>query len=975
MPLRRPLLIRLATALLVAVLAVPALAAETEIVGLLAVAIEPAVAKDLGLSPEQLDKLQTLADSREMKGMTQAMKVANLPRAEQVAKLAEFRSESERLAFEVLSAEQTAKLRQVAADREDAALKPVEKSTEPTAEKLTAEVAEDAEMETVITPPSSDQKEEVIDEKPATRPLSDEAPAAKVPNDGKLSFNFKQQPWDDVIRWFADQAGLSLIVDQTPPGSLTYRDDRRYTPAEALDVLNGVLLTKGYTLVRKDRMLLVIDLEQDIIPPNVVTDVPLAQLDERGEYELVRVLVDLGDVDATTAADSLTRLTGPQGTVVVLPEAKMLQITEAAGRIRTMLAVIEAMKRSATPVMNAEAELRSYPLGGADGATALAILQTLLEGTGSARLAVDQQTGSLIALATPSEHLAIKQTLEKLQTDGRRVDVIPVKKVNATTAAALVNRLFNPVVGDAKTRDPNAPVIEADRYSEALLVRGTADQVRQVRELVSQLDASDLTAADGSARGPVRTLPISGPELQRALEQIENVWPTLRENPLRVTKPGQGIPSFRPGSDVERELKEGDDPLDMLYGEPTGSKPAARRSTETSSRTTSSPSKNSPFRFAVQPADAAAEEANGPAPIYISPGESSTVIASRDPEALDALEDLLASVFDMQTTGSREYAVFYLKFSEASTAAALLNSIFGGESGGGGGSLMGDLAGAALGGGAGGDLVGDLLGMGGGASDSVSFSSVSVDIVPDIRLNALYVYATPQDLQTVNRLLRVIDQPRGPDRIESVGVPRLIKLYNTEVADVSKVVREVFADRLGSSGGGGQPSPQEFLKALQGGEKGADDQEPEKMTIGIDERSNSIVVRSSEPLFEEVKTLVEKLDRAGVERPVSTRVVSLRNTGSEALKETLVSLLGDKAVLGTGSAPAAQNDQSRQQSGRGGETNNIDGERQRREIQQRIEGFRQMREMMERARGGGGGGRGGRGGGGGPPGGGGRGGR
>ena len=76
MPLRRPLLTRLATALLAAVLAVPALGAETEIVGLLAVAIEPAVAKDLGLSDEQLEKLQTLADAREMKGMTQAMKVA-----------------------------------------------------------------------------------------------------------------------------------------------------------------------------------------------------------------------------------------------------------------------------------------------------------------------------------------------------------------------------------------------------------------------------------------------------------------------------------------------------------------------------------------------------------------------------------------------------------------------------------------------------------------------------------------------------------------------------------------------------------------------------------------------------------------------------------------------------------------------------------------------------------------------------------
>ncbi|CAE7452297.1 unnamed protein product, partial [Symbiodinium sp. CCMP2456] len=509
----------------------------------------------------------------------------------------------------------------------------------------------------------------------------------------------------------------------------------------------------------------------------------------------------------------------------------------------------------------------------------------------------------LIALATPSEHLAIQQTLEKLQTDGRRVDVIPVKKVNPTTAAALVNRLFNPTVGDAKTRDPNAPVIEADRYSDALLVRGTADQVRQVREL-----------------------------LQRALEQIETLWPTYRENPLRVTNPGQGIPSFRPGAEVERELEQGDDPLDMLYGEPASQEQPPRRSTKPNSRTTSAPTTGSPFRFAAQPgetAEEAAEETDGAEPIYISPGVGSTVIASRDAEALDALEDLLASVLDMQTTGGKEYAVYYLKFSEATTAAALLTTIFGGDSGGGGGSLMGDLAGAAMGGGAGGDLVGDLLGMGGGATDSVGFSSVSVDIVPDVPLNALYVYATPQDLQTVNRLLRVIDQPRGPDRIESVGVPRLIKLYNTEVSEVATVVRQVFEDRIGSSaGGGGQPSPQELLRALQGGEKGANDQEPEKMSIGIDERSNSLVVRSSEPLFEEVKTLVEQLDRAGVERPVSTRVVSLRNTGSEALKETLVSLLGDKAVV-SGETPAAQNDQSRRESGRGESNNNDDADRQR----------------------------------------------
>lgn len=900
--------------------------AESELVGVLAVALEPAVARELGLNAEQLGQLQAIADEREMKGMARAIKLAKLPRDERVARLAEFRAESERLALALLTAEQGAKLREVAAGRDDAALAPGTKVTTQNTEKTETKVVEEA------AEPALEGAREGAAPPTSVDAATGEAPAVPTPpGDGPLSFNFTRQPWGEVIRWFADRAGLSLVVDQVPPGSLTYRDDRAYTPAEALDVLNGVLLTKGFTLVRKDRMLLVIDLEQDAIPPNAVTDVPVEELARRGEYELVRVLVDLGEVDATAAADSLTRLVGPQGAVVVLPEARMLQVTETAGRIRTMLRVIEGMRRAASPSAAEGAELRSYPLGGADAATTLTILQSLLEGSATARLAVDDQTRSLIALATAAEHVAIGETLERLQTDGRRVEVIPVRAVDPLTAAALVNKLFNPGKGEDKKPDPNAPVVEPDRGGGALLVRGAADQVRQIRELVERLDAPVASAPPGE-RGPVRNLPVTGAELEQVLEQLRTVWPTLRSNPLRLTSPVEGLPSFRPGAEVERELREGEDPLDRLDDLSPAEEEAPRGA---------SAGQRSPFRFVNE----GVGEDEG-AEIVIAPGVGSTVIASSDVEALDLFEELLATLLGDTAGGGREYAVFYLKFADAPTAAALLGSLFGGESGG--GSLVGDLAGAAIGG-QGGDLVGDLLGMGGG-SDGVGFSSVSVDVVPDVRLNALYVYAAPDDLELVHRLLRVIDQPRGPDRVESIGVPRLIRLENSDVDDVAAVVRQVFEDRIGAGGGGaGQPSPQEFLRALQGGEKGADDQEPERMTVGVDQRSNSLVVRSSEPLFEEVRTLVEQLDRAGVERPVATRVVSLRNTGSEALRETLLSLLGDKAAP-AGQGGAASTGGSNPTPGQPAAAPGADADRARRELQERVERFRDVQRMFERMR-------------------------
>ena len=67
----------------------------------------------------------------------------------------------------------------------------------------------------------------------------------------KLRFNFRFQKWADVLDWFARQAGMALVMDQPPQGAFTYSDNRAYSPTEAIDLLNSVLLTKGFTLLQR----------------------------------------------------------------------------------------------------------------------------------------------------------------------------------------------------------------------------------------------------------------------------------------------------------------------------------------------------------------------------------------------------------------------------------------------------------------------------------------------------------------------------------------------------------------------------------------------------------------------------------------------------------------------------------------------------------------------------------------------------
>jgi type II secretory pathway component GspD/PulD (secretin) len=354
------------------------------------------------------------------------------------------------------------------------------------------------------------------------------------------------------------------------------------------------------------------------------------------------------------------------------------------------------------------------------------------------------------------------------------------------------------------------------------------------------------------------------------------------------------------------------------------------------------------------------------------------LIASQDLEALDDFETLLTTIANRATTGGREFAVYYLRYAKATTIAETVTEIFGGGGGaGGGGGLLGDIAGAALGGGAAGDLMGNLLGLGGGGGVT---ALGAIDVVPDSRLNALIVRGKSEDLDTLEQLLQILDQPGSPEEVEVEAPPRLIPVYNTSAAYIQGVVQQVYQDRLRTGAGQRrEPTPEELIRALRGGGRGrgSNDREQEeatKMSIGIDTNSNSLVVRAPDPLFEEVKRLVETLDTVEPNLQTATQIISLKATSPSAVQNALSALFGEsvqvtQSTAGGSGRPAAGTGGARP----GGATP---------DDARRMQFFQQMqraREMRGGGRGGGGPGggtqgRGGRGGRGGPSGGGGRGG-
>jgi len=251
--------------------------------------------------------------------------------------------------------------------------------------------------------------------------------------DQSLRFNFRGQPWADVLDWFARQADLSLVMDKSPSGAFTYTNNRSYSPTEAIDLLNSVLLTKGFTLLQRGRMLILVDLSDDL-PTNLIPRVPPDEIAEHGDFEIISVLFPLGGRPADQVVKEIQPLIGQYGSCVGLPQTGQLLVTETAGKMQAISILISSIPLPKRPEKKPEPEkkpdppppvLEIYPVTNTTPTAAVELLSMLF---GGAKFTVDEETEKVMAYARPKEHEAIKRAIEQMEAN-RAPDNQPLLEV------------------------------------------------------------------------------------------------------------------------------------------------------------------------------------------------------------------------------------------------------------------------------------------------------------------------------------------------------------------------------------------------------------------------------------------------------------------------------------------------------------------------------------------------------------------
>ena len=586
------------------------------------------------------------------------------------------------------------------------------------------------------------------------------------------------------------------------------------------------------------------------------------------------------------------------------------------------------------------------------------VLQSMMSGR-DINLDFDETTNRIHLRGRPADHEDVLEVIEKTGRGSENFSVFRLNVMDAEEAKEKIEEAFGLGMDDAA----DAPTI-TELPQERLVIRGNPAMVSEIVQMLSQIDVpfqrepgtrTEERRISMSASEVDRTMQMLSdiaPSL-RLNNQIEVVMPgeqswkfnrnnrafeihrgeeimreaEERQRTLYGNEPESGDGDSTP-SEIKRDdsTKENDRPEEstkkdtVLFLPPTVIRLKNATPIRISKQTRNNVFQTVSTRQQEQPQQEEHQNGSGlssneqdevdsvpGAPITLYVSDRGITIHTKDLDAGDLLEDLIMDELG-RTSTDENMTLFLLRYREAADAKAQLEQYLGlgGGGGGGGGGMSGMMGGFmrnALPGGAG-DMASALLGGGGGGSSggsSIRELVGDVTIVADAKQYSLLISALTEDMQLIEQLIDLIDQPTAIQNPNPNGQTRLIRINYIDPEKLEEMVRANLAAVLRSSeeasgqnnrGGNAEARmQQQMMRTLLGGGGGrgggAPEQEAPKASLSVDTRNNMLVVTGPLFIYEQINEFVQLVDRRIDRAPQVNDMVSVGDIDINLLAEIL----------------------------------------------------------------------------------------
>lgn len=509
---------------------------------------------------------------------------------------------------------------------------------------------------------------------------------------------------------------------------------------------------------------------------------------------------------------------------------------------------------------------------------------------------------SIMVWATPNDQFQIAGYIKGVNEGTGAGTTANISVIgDATDLASKLTTMF----GDtAKTQ--GVPTILADTNTNAIIVKGTASQVAEVRAAIHTIEGTTPGPAGGSTGAGLRSN-----ERQRVIyldkggaaalaAELEKSLKLLRKNPVNRQVPGETEEQPKKDEPKKPPVKPMDKPDARGNTVPSwyaaGAKPAGddapvllvtdppQQPQDKQDKPADDKKPKSPIfdPQADKPKAAPAPEPGAPPPINIVAVGNKLIITSDDPEAL-ALATDLARLYTKTPRDPAEFTVIKLRTAVAADAARILDEAFNGprpqnQQGNqfpfGRNNINAMFPFAAP-----------------GSTAPTNPTEGRIRVVADTSSNSLLVSANPLDMARIRQLLdKAIDatekDPRG------LIQTHFVKLEYANADEVADVIRQVYAEQMSAVPTRG---PGAVFAQITGNNRNLDSYgNPRAVTlsVGVDYRNNSLVLACPEALFNDITKLIKTVEEASKSTTTTVKIVAAKGVDADTVQQAMDAMQG-----------------------------------------------------------------------------------
>jgi type II secretory pathway component GspD/PulD (secretin) len=329
--------------------------------------------------------------------------------------------------------------------------------------------------------------------------------------DGMVQFQFRNQPWPDLLRWVAGASQLTLDWQELPSDYLNLATKRPYTLAETRDLINRHLLTRGFTMLEHQGILTVVKISD--LNPSMVPRVAPSELAQQQAHSFVRTSFTLSWLLADEVVEEFQSMLSPHGKLTPLSSTNRLEAMDTAVNLLDMHYILEQEQS----VMALENLAREFPL---KHARASAVKEQL-----QAFLGLEQSAGGGRAMP-PDAMQMVQRQMQQMQQQMQQAQANTKGKASAPS-------------GEEKV------YLVANERNNSIIVHAPPDKMAIIVSFLSRVDVPNENSASFQrleTRMKVFRLASLGPaELVASLSAMDVLEPTTR---LQVDEENKAIIAY-----------------------------------------------------------------------------------------------------------------------------------------------------------------------------------------------------------------------------------------------------------------------------------------------------------------------------------------------------------------------------------------------------------------------------------------------